>query len=177
MSILLKSILVAVLTVVFSFSARAEELQFAPLDSDLVTPNRVIEVRGDGVLVYRRPGANPCKEAAGCTLEWAVGQAVKAGKIPAHIAPKLIEEVKNGKYLAHEVKYGDVFWTTEGATPDKLRFSPKAIASWGDKNKTYSAAHWYVNDGVKSYHIMKIDACGNWSGWTTGLMTLLIEKD
>jgi hypothetical protein len=175
MSILWKTILVAVLTIAFGSSAYAE-IQFAPLDSDLVTPNRVVGKPGQEILVYRRPGANPCKVAAGCTIEWAVGEAVKAGKIPAEIAPKLIEEVKHGKYLPHEVKYGDIFWMTEGSTPEKLRFSAMARASWSDKNKTYPAMHWFVMDGTVSYHIMKIDICSNWAGWTAGPIRLLIDK-
>ena len=158
--------------------AHPDEVQFAPIpysEDDLVTPNRVV---GDGeneALVYRRPGANPCRPEAGCTKEWAVAEAVKAGLIPAHIAPKLIDEVRNGKHLAHAVKYGETFWMTEGATPEKRRFSPLARASWSGKCKTYSAMHWFVLHNRVSYHIMKIDAGGNWAGWKAGPINILID--
>ena len=159
--------------------AAPDEVQFAPIpysEDDLVTPNRVAGEGGERMLLYRRPGANPCRPQAGCTLEWALDEAVKAGLVPAHIAPKLIDEVRNGKHLAHAVKYGETFWMTEGATPEKLRFSPVARASWTDKAKTYSAMHWFVQENNVSYHVMKIDVCGNWSGWKAGPMSILIHE-
>ncbi len=150
---------------------------FTPIpETDLVTPNKVVGSGDTRILVYQRPGANPCNPKAGCTLEWAVGEAVKAGKIPAHIAPQLIDDVKNGKSLAHTVKHGDMFWMTEGASPEKLRFSPLARASWPDKGKTYPASHWFVAEGKTTYHVMKIDVCGNWAGWTAGPLQIPINE-
>lgn len=111
---------------------------------------------------WTRVGGDPCNPKAGCTLEWALTEAVKKAGWPAELKQEFISARQRVEPEVFYVTRGWKGWMTWGQYHRKFRSD--TIASW-DAKQVEPADLWRVNHRGKVYNLIKVAKCGNWGGW------------
>jgi hypothetical protein len=111
---------------------------------------------------WTKVGGDPCNPQAGCTLEWALDQAIKKASWPVEVKKEFVSARQRVEPEVFYVKRGWKGWMTWGQYHRKFR--PDTVASW-DAKQVEPADLWRVNHQGKAYHLIKVVKCGNWGGW------------
>ena len=123
---------------------------------------------------YYKPGANPCDPKGGCTPEWVKEQVIKQMKWPEKETEILFGLAKTTAGAPYQMEYKWEGWMSGGGSvgSNGQRTAPEfhklMVAVWSaGESHTEEALHWEYKtpNGQFVYHLLKIDACGNWAGW------------
>ena len=148
---------------------------FTLLAGVLLTLVTVASFAVEHVHAYKNPGANPCNPDVGCTIDWALAQAMKYNDWPQEAVDHLKDQVLHGTAESYMIKNGQSFWMTEGQTPETRAYHPKSFAMF-DPTRIEPSTLWFYQIGDLTYYLVKVQICGNWAGWVDKRIKLLIDK-
>lgn len=111
--------------------------------------------------VWHTPGVDPCNPKVGCTLEWALEKSGWPKELQSRFQ-KITTETPSSIY---QVKNGWTGWMTWGKYSPK--FEANTVVAWKKgKNHSEPASRWTLTSNGVMYHLIKVNFCGNWGGWT-----------
>ena len=126
---------------------------------------------------WRTIGADPCRDNAACTLEWALAEAEETGRFPSRVADRFRQQLADGVAgRPAEICRGDHFFMSFGRDGEPV-FVPYMRAAFTAVECT-DTVEWIAYDPTDEtiYRLFIVEACGNIGGGRIELFTELPEE-